>query len=148
MMRWGEPVALRIKGRVLRPWTDANGYLVVYVCGGGRRDAVNVHRLVAAAFLEPSPLSEVNHLDGDKQNNRPGNLEWSTRTANMAHARWSGLLPQVRGYIGTPIHGGPELHFASEREAAAAVGAAKRGNISSAANGKLRQAYGYFWRHA
>ncbi len=136
-------------GRTLRPWFDGNGYQVVYICVDGARTAVNVHRLVAQAFLEGDGKGlDVNHIDGVKTNNASSNLEWCTRQENMHHARKAGLLRPIRGYIATPIVGGPEMRFASETEAAKAVGAAKRGNISSAANGKLRQAYGYYWRHA
>lgn len=58
-----------------------------------------VHALVCSAFHgnRPSPLSEVNHIDGNKRNNCASNLEWSTRSENMRHARESGLW--------TPNHG-------------------------------------------
>ena len=47
---------------------------------------------------------------------------------------------------GTPIKGGDPIFFDSEKAAAAAIGV-KRGNISSAATGKLKQAHGYFWSY-
>jgi len=47
-----------------------------------------VHRLVAFAFLGPPPTSdhEINHIDGDRTNNRVTNLEWVTRQENAVHA--------------------------------------------------------------
>lgn len=52
----------------------------------------NVHRLVANAFLNlPDSEGEINHIDGDKQNNRLDNIEITTRSENMKHAVRTGL---------------------------------------------------------
>ena len=51
-----------------------------------------VHRLVAMHFI-PNPLGlpEVNHIDGNRHNNRISNLEWVTSSGNSYHAVASGL---------------------------------------------------------
>lgn len=51
-----------------------------------------MHRLVASAFIDkPDGCDIVNHLDGDKTNNRVDNLEWTTVSGNAAHAVEAGL---------------------------------------------------------
>lgn len=54
-----------------------NGYRLI----GGER----VHRIVATAFLGPAPTTKhvVDHIDTNKQNNRPENLRWVTRLENI-----------------------------------------------------------------
>jgi hypothetical protein len=66
---------------------------------GKKRQSVRVHRLVAEAFIpNPDNLPEVNHIDGNKQNNRAENLEWCSRSHNVIHS--IGMHPeQLRGMI-------------------------------------------------
>jgi hypothetical protein len=54
-----------------------NGYLHVSLFGNGVTKRLNVHRLVALAFVEGYAEGlVVNHKDENKQNNRADNLEW------------------------------------------------------------------------
>lgn len=51
-----------------------------------------IHRLVAEAFIpNPNNLSEINHIDGNKQNNLVSNLEWVSKKENTEHAIRTGL---------------------------------------------------------
>ena len=79
-------------GIVLRPAPLRNGYLRVTLCVDGVRDQRSVHRLVGHAFVAGGPKETVNHIDGNKQNNRATNLEWATVRENFAHASRAGLM--------------------------------------------------------
>ena len=74
--------------RCLTQKPDKDGYLIVTMDSGGHR----AHRLVALAFLGPSGLPVVNHINGVKDDNRPVNLEWCTISENVRHAIDSGLI--------------------------------------------------------
>lgn len=77
------------RGLWLKPRRQNSGYLFVSLYGSGDRSFKNftVHRLVACAFVpNPRGLRCVNHLDGDKDNNRAENLEWVSHSENMRHA--------------------------------------------------------------
>lgn len=86
----------RVPSRVLSP-ADSNGYQLVMLNASaiGKRQIEAIHRMVAAAFIGPKPSDshQVNHIDGDKANNVPANLEWVTPLQNIDHNRTLGILP-------------------------------------------------------
>lgn len=78
------------RGNVRKLTKNEKGYLRVNLNGKWLR----VHRLVAIAFVpNPDNKPQVNHIDGDKANNRADNLEWVTNLENAAHAISNGLYP-------------------------------------------------------
>jgi len=77
----------RRAGKILSPYISGQGYPTIAIKEGARRPKYSVHRLVASAFCEGyAPGLSVNHIDGDKTNNRPSNLEWVTLERNTAAA--------------------------------------------------------------
>lgn len=78
------------------------GYMMApFRCSDDRTRSVKIHRIVAESFVSGKSYerNEVNHKDGDKQNNRSENLEWCSRTENIRHGFESGLIPSLRGSL-------------------------------------------------
>lgn len=69
---------------VLKPYNNKYGYARVDIIVEGKRQSKLVHRLVAAAFLEPPQKidMQLHHKDFDKSNNAADNLCWLTTTAH------------------------------------------------------------------
>lgn len=87
----------------IKPWKSKGGYYTVSAKLGNTRPKVSVHRLVAMAFVPGfEPFLTVNHINGDKLDNRPENLEWVTLAENTQH-QWKTGLVDLRGE-GNPQH--------------------------------------------
>lgn len=87
--------------KFLKQQTNRNGYLGVNIKkpGVGRRFCLT-HRLIAETFFsylgKDNCFYEVNHIDGNKQNNNVNNLEWLTRKENLDHSKRLKLMkPKV-----------------------------------------------------
>lgn len=61
----------------------------------GKIKQYRIHRLVALAFINnPENFPIVNHIDGNKNNNKASNLEWCNYSYNTLHAYKNGLIKQ------------------------------------------------------
>ena len=83
----------KYKDRVyVQPYINNKGYICVNLYKEGKCYKRQVHRLIAAAFIDnPSNLPEVTHIDGNPKNNTITNLEWCTHQYNIQHA-WDNNL--------------------------------------------------------
>lgn len=112
------------KERILKPYFNKCGYLMVDLRHPSTRKSVSVHRLVAFAFIpNPDNLKEVNHKDEDKTNNRVDNLEWCDTKYNCNYGTRNirkGL--NCRKRICSVDSDGEVIHYGSRLEASESTG--------------------------
>ena len=79
-------------GKRKSQFVNKDGYKTVDIYVNNKCTKYAVHRFVAIAFI-PNPENKpcVNHIDGNKTNNRVSNLEWVTYSENNFHAFSAGL---------------------------------------------------------
>ena len=78
--------------KYLKPQLYKNGYTNVDLCNNGKVKKFLIHRIIAETFLpNPKNKSQVNHINGNKSDNRVENLEWVTHSENQKHSIKLGL---------------------------------------------------------
>jgi hypothetical protein len=82
---------------IMKSYTTKNGYQQIKLFSKSKHHPRYIHRLVAAAFFDCDYEEfEINHIDGDKENNFIGNLEWCKHSENTRHAIKTGLFIPYR----------------------------------------------------
>ena len=144
-------------GRILKTQKDNKGYQRLRMTIRREKRSFKLHRLVAQAFVpNPENKPQVNHIDGNKDNNAASNLEWVTNRENAQHAIRTGLWKssmkavnernklKLKPIIATNIVTGQQIYFKS-------IGAAERAldtrHITDVLKGKRRQAKGYVFAY-
>lgn len=85
-----------VKRRKMKLTIDNRGYNRCALIVNKKLTTLKVHRLVCETFYGKSKL-EVNHKNGNKQDNRLENLEFCTRSQNIVHAFKNKLAIPMRG---------------------------------------------------
>lgn len=88
------------KERILKVKKDRLGYSRVKLSKNGISNLKYIHRIIAEAFIDnPKNKGEVNHIDGNKDNNKTSNLEWCSRSENVKHAFELKLHKTLKGEL-------------------------------------------------
>lgn len=90
-------------GKVKKKYTDKQGYERVGITLNKKTVVFRVHNLIMNAFYGDKPFdkAEINHIDGNKMNNRLDNLEWCTAKENSRHSVENGLFPKSEDLYNT-----------------------------------------------
>lgn len=127
--KWGS--SFKRGGIVLKSSLDADGYERVRLYKNQKSKTVQVHRLVAMAFIDKvEGKDQVNHMNGKRNDNRLENLEWCTCKENIIHSfKFHGRTTKLIIYV-QPVRitkDGFSLTFDSIKECREYLGASEAG---------------------
>ena len=130
------------------------GYLIVHLRDKGKSRVFTVHRIIGRVFCAGFKEGlDINHINGNKKDNRSDNLEWVTRSENILHAYRTGLRESSKGKPKNSLAlgvirvsaDGTEKAYRTLQEASEDTGASHQ-NISKVLCGRRTCAAGYKWR--
>lgn len=127
------------KPHMLHEIEDRDGYLFVRLRKNNKVKQFRVHRLVAETFipnLEHKPT--VNHVDGNKKNNKIDNLEWATYSEQQKHVQANNLRSSQAVRVKCIETG---VVYPSKRNAETTLGIMKNGVSRSIRSGKPVNGY-------
>ena len=131
--------------KIMKSVRHHTGYMIVSL---GRKPRKNflVHVLVANAFIENKDNKPyVNHIDGNKANNKTENLEWVMAKENTSHAIKTGLRGSNKPVYQYDLQGNFIKKWDSQSDAARFYNK-RPGNINNCVRGRNKTYLGYVWR--
>ena len=136
------------KEKILKPFSNKDGYLQVGLRKNRGRKNWLVHRLVAKTFIpNPDNLPEVNHKDEDKTNNSVQNLDWCDKKYNNNYG--TRTQRQADKCSKPVIQFTKDGEFVREWKSMNDVQRNlnySQGNISSCCTGRYKYAYNFIWK--
>lgn len=101
-------------GKIIKQHLNRYGYYQVRLYKNKKPKNFTVHRLVAETFIPNiHNVETVNHIDGNKTNNKVENLEWCSFSENFNKAYNAGLVPKGK-YNGNAIFNDEQIRFIRE----------------------------------
>lgn len=130
-------------GRIITNYKYSLGYIRL----GIESKNYLLHRLVALTFIDnPEDKEQVNHIDGNKLNNRLDNLEWCSCLENNIHKINIGLSNCTRKVVQYDLQMNKLNEFNSIKEAAKFVGR-NVSCISNCCRGKQKMSDGFIFKY-
>jgi hypothetical protein len=132
--------------------TDKDGYSIVDLYKNGIGKMMKVHRLVGSAFLDKKDeKSQINHINGIKNDNKVENLEWCDASENQLHAFKIGLKkPQINNEIPILMYDKKSkeliMHFQSLSKAALYLGC-RTSDVSANLKNRQKSVRGFYFNY-
>ena len=139
------------------------GYCIINFSINGQTKGFAIHTLVAKQFIpNDDPLKwQVNHVDGNKENNNVDNLEWVTPEENMKHSKevlgnnnLGANSSQAKPIKGTNKKDGTEIYFDAMSDGARYLAkeykikfAYAKCSLWRALSGYRKSYKGYYWQY-
>ncbi len=145
--------------KVLSQSESSDGYMRCILSINGKRKMASVHRLVAKAFVDNENNNPVvNHIDENKKNNVPSNLEWVTVSYNNAYGTRMDRVYKSKGFLDSverhkkkisrcDLNGNILENYDSGVDAYKANNIYKPTGISNCLKGRMKTYKGFIWKY-
>jgi hypothetical protein len=136
------------KGKLRKTLPGTSGYVqIALYLPNGKYIMRYVHRLIAEAFVSnPESKPQVNHVDGDRANNRVSNLEWVSAAENSRTRGKTQRKARERAIDQLSPGGTLVRTWESTKQAAAAM-EVSRGQIQGCLRGRQNTSRGFKWQY-